>query len=247
MKIVDILNSPVLLIMVIIGLAYIVGFSLLYLKKAYSRCLALGVSKEKLSAVIKSSLIFTIVPSLSIVIGLFALIPVVKITWAWWRLSVIGSLSYETQIVSGITNALKYGSGAELLASTNLSDIGVVLIIMSVGMLSGFCVLIPLGKKLCLSVAKTDVALLTPEQQKKADWKMVLSGCFMLTLFSVYVPILLITDTIQALVMIVGLIIAIVVGILAKKPGLGWLNNFVMALSMVGGMASALLWVKIFG
>lgn len=247
MKIVDIFNSPLLLTLVIIGLAYIVGFSLIYLKKAYSRCIALGVSKEKLSAVIKSSIIFTIVPSLSIVIGLFALIPVVKITWAWWRLSVIGSLSYETQICSGITSALGYTDGAALLNSTNLGDVGVILIMMSVGMLSGFCVLIPLGKKLCLSVAKQDAANMTPEQQKAADWKMVLSGSFMLTLFSVYIPILLITDTIQALVMIVGLIIAVVVGIIAKKPGLGWLNNFIMALSMIGGMASALLWVKLFG
>lgn len=247
MKIVDVFNSPLLLTLVIIGLAYIVGFSLIYLKKAYSRCIALGVSKEKLSAVIKSSIIFTIVPSLSIVIGLFALIPVVKITWAWWRLSVIGSLSYETQICSSITSALGYTDGAALLNSTNLGDVGVILIMMSVGMLSGFCVLIPLGKKLCLSVAKQDAANMTPEQQKAADWKMVLSGSFMLTLFSVYIPILLITDTIQALVMIVGLIIAVVVGIIAKKPGLGWLNNFIMALSMIGGMASALLWVKLFG
>ena len=247
MRIVDVFNSPTLLILVVIGLAYIVGFSLIYLKKAYSRCIELGVSKEKLSAVIKSSLIFTIVPSLSIVIGLFALIPVVKIVWAWWRLSVIGSLSYETQICSGITSALGYTDGAALLNSTNLGDVGVILIMMSIGMLSGFFVLIPLGKKLCLSVAKQDATNMTPEQQKAADWKMVLSGSFMLTLFSVYIPILLITDTIQALVMIVGLIIAVAVGVLAKKPGLGWLNNFVMALSMIGGMASALLWVKLFG
>ena len=72
----DIISSPVLLVMVIIGLLYIVGFSLVYLKKAYSHCLELGISKEDIHSVIKSSLVFSIVPSLSIVVGLFALIAV---------------------------------------------------------------------------------------------------------------------------------------------------------------------------
>ena len=72
----DIITSPLLLAMVIIGLLYIVGFSLVYLKKAYTHCLELGISKEDLKNVIKSSLVFSIVPSLSIVVGLFALISV---------------------------------------------------------------------------------------------------------------------------------------------------------------------------
>ena len=72
----DIITSPLLLIMVIIGLLYIVVFSLIYLKKAYNHCLELGITKETLKNVIKSSLVFSIVPSLSIVVGLFALISV---------------------------------------------------------------------------------------------------------------------------------------------------------------------------
>ena len=54
----DIITSPLLLAMVIIGLLYIVGFSLVYLKKAYTHCLELGISKEDLKNVIKSSLVF---------------------------------------------------------------------------------------------------------------------------------------------------------------------------------------------
>ena len=55
---------------------------------------------------IKSSLIFSVVPSLSIVVGLFVLIAVLGSVWAWWRLSVIGSLSYETMISSSIAQVL---------------------------------------------------------------------------------------------------------------------------------------------
>lgn len=146
----DIIQSPLLLAMVIGGLLYISAFSLVYLKKAYDHCLELGITRKELSNVIKSSLIFSVVPSLSIVVGLFVLIA-------------------------------------------------------------------------------------------------VLSGVFMLVMFSVYIPILLFTDNVQAAVMITGLVIAIGVGVLAKRPGLAWLNNFVMAFSMLGGLISSLAWVRIFG
>lgn len=233
----EIINSPLLLGLVVIGLLYIAAFSLIYFKKAYAHCLELGISKEKLKTVIKSSLFFSIVPSLSIVVGLFVLIPVLGTVWSWWRLSVIGSLSYETMISSSVASVIGFESSAQMLEQATGRQFGVVMILMSVGMLSGFFVLIPLGKKLCMSVQKTENA---------STWKYVLSGVFMMCLFSVYVPVLLIGDTIQALVMITGLIIAVALGILASKPGLKWLNDFIMAFSMIGGMVSSLLWVKLF-
>ena len=229
-----------LLALVIGGLLYISAFSLVYLKKAYDHCLELGITRKELSNVIKSSLIFSVVPSLSIVVGLFVLIAVLGSVWAWWRLSVIGSLSYETMISSSIAQVLGYASSAEMLESATGRQFGVVMILMSVGMLSGFLILLPLGKKLCKSVDRSAA------ENGGSTWKNVLSGVFMLVMFSVYIPILLFTDNVQAAVMITGLVIAIGVGVLAKRPGLAWLNNFVMAFSMLGGLISSLAWVRIF-
>ena len=65
-------------------------------------------------------------------------------------------------------------------------------------------------------------------------------------MFAVYVPVLLIGDTIQVAVMLTGLVIAVVLGILVSKPKLKWLNDFIMAFSMIGGMVSSLLWTSIF-
>ena len=138
----------------------------------------MGITKEDLHKVIKSSLVFSIVPSLSIVVGLFALISVLGIVWSWWRLSVIGSLSYESLISS--------------------------------------------------------------------SWKYVLSGTFMLCLFAVYIPVLLIGDSVQAAVMLTGLVIAVFLGILASKPKLKWINEFIMAFSMIGGMVSSIFWTNLF-
>lgn len=234
----EIISSPLLLTLVAIGLLYIVGFSLVYLKKAYSRCLEMGISKEDLKKVIKSSLVFSLVPSLSIVVGLFALVSVLGVVWSWWRLSVIGSLSYETLISSSVSSALGFATNAEMLESATGRQFGVVMILMSIGMLSGFFILIPFGKKLSLSVNKNENA---------STWKYVLSGTFMLCLFAVYIPVLLFGDTIQAAVMMTGLVIAVLLGVLASRiPKLKWISDFIMAFSMIGGMISSILWTNLF-
>lgn len=233
----EIISSPLLLAMVIVGLVYITGFAVVYLLKARKRALELGITAEEIKTVIKSSLIFSIVPSLSIVIGLVALAASLGVVWSWWRLSVIGSLSYETQIAATLASTLGFANTNDMMANASGETFGVVMILMSIGMLAGFLIQIPFGKKLCMSVDKN---------KGGNGWSNVLSGCFMLVLLAVYVPILLICDTYQALVMITGLIVAIALGVIAKKPGLGWVNNFIMALSMIVGMVSALLWTKIF-
>jgi hypothetical protein len=234
----DIINSPLLLVLVIIGLIYIVGFSVVYLKKAYSHCIELGITKETLKKVIKSSVVFSIVPSLSIVVGLFALITVLGTVWSWWRLSVIGSLSFETLISKSVAAAIGFESTTDMLESASGSQFGVVMILMSIGMLSGFFILLPFGKKLSSSVSKSE---------NSSSWKYVLSGTFMLCLFAVYIPVLLFGDFVEAAVMITGLIVAILLGIIAAKvPKLRWVSDFIMAFSMIVGMVSAIFWVKIF-
>ena len=210
----------------------------MYLKKACKRCLELGITKEEIKKVIKSSCVFSIVPSLSIVVGLFVLISALGTVWSWWRLSVIGSLSYETLISGSVATALGFDSSVEMLSGATGQQFGVVMILMSIGMLSGFLILIPFGKKLSMSVTKTE---------NSSDWKHVFSGVFMLCMFAVYIPVLLIGDTVQACVMLTGLVVAVALGIFAKNPKLRWLGEFIMAFSMIAGMASSLLWVKLFG
>ena len=65
-----IMNSPLLYGLVGLGIAYIILFCLITLKKAYKHALELGITREKLKLVITSSAIYSVVPSISIVIGL---------------------------------------------------------------------------------------------------------------------------------------------------------------------------------
>ena len=177
-------------------------------------------------------------PSLSIVVGLFVLSSALGTVWSWWRLSVIGSLSYETLISDSVAKAIGFTKNTEMLANASASQFGVIMILMSIGMLSGFCILLPFGKKLSMSVTKTENA---------SNWKYVLSGTFMLCLFSVYIPVLLFGDSVQAAVMLTGLVIAVLLGLLSNRPGLKWINEFIMAFSMIAAMISSIFWTGLLG
>ena len=84
----EIMNSPLLYGLVGLGIAYIILFCLITLKKAYKHALELGITKEKLKLVITSSAIYSVVPSISIVIGLFSLASVLgaaaRKRIGWW-------------------------------------------------------------------------------------------------------------------------------------------------------------------
>ena len=102
-------------IAVIVGLLLIFLLCAVMLKMAWGRCIELGISPVK--DVIKSSVIFSIVPSLSIVIGLFSLAAVLGVPWPWFRLSVVGSVSYEL-IADMVATGAGYESSALWLLPT---------------------------------------------------------------------------------------------------------------------------------
>ena len=237
----DIISSPLLLILVIVGLVYIGGFAIVYGMKAYKRCLELGFTKEQLMQTIKSTAIFSIVPSLAIVVGLFVLIVSLGTVWSWWRLSVIGSLSYETLIAGSLATSIGYESSAAMMSTASGREFGVIMIIMSIGMLSGFFVLLPFGKKLSTSVSKGEGA------EGGSTWRYVLSNCFMMCLFAVYIPLLLFSDSTQCAVMLTGLVVALAIGVISAKFKIKWLGDFTMAFSMIAGLVSSVFWAGLFG
>lgn len=91
----SIVNGKLMYGSVMIGLLLIFLLCAVMLKMAWARCIELGIPRQKVMDAVKSSVIFSVVPSLSIVIGLFSLAAVLGVPWPWFRLSVVGSVSYE--------------------------------------------------------------------------------------------------------------------------------------------------------
>lgn len=127
-----IMNSPLLYGLVGLGIAYIILFCLITLKKAYKHALELGITREKLKLVITSSAIYSVVPSISIVIGLFSLASVLGVPWSWFRLSVVGSVTYELMAADMVATGTGYESVAALNAAGDASVVGTVMFVMSI-------------------------------------------------------------------------------------------------------------------
>lgn len=235
----EIASSPLLYILVIIGLIYIVVFSLIYLVRAFKRCLSLGFDKKAVTGVMKGSAVYAIVPSIAIVIGFFSLAAIFGIPWPWWRLSVIGSVMYELMAADMASGAMGYADMTSMLGANSPNVLGAVMFLMSVGMLGGFLVLLPFGKKMC-------TGLMHASQNKKSTWGTVLNSTFMLSLMAVMMPLMIFTDKVQAATFGTSMAITFVLGAIMKKTKAKWLGNFVMAIAMIGAMISSVFWSNLF-
>lgn len=228
-------NSPLLFILVIIGLLIILAYSVIFLIKGYRRCLELGISKSGVNNVIRSSLAFSFVPSLSIVVGFFALAAALGTPWPWWRLSILGSVIYETMAASTAASGMGYTDLHAMSESNDPRVFGAVMLVMTLGIIAGLVfVLIPFGKKLT-------TGLITSSSTENT-WKVVRNSCFMLTLAAVFLPIMVLSDPVNLATLLTSAAITILLAFLAKKLKAAWLNNFILAFSLILSMAAALLW-----
>ena len=229
----EVANSPLLYILIAIGLIAVVIFSIVSAKKAINRCLELGIRKETINQVIKTSISSAIVPSIAVLVGLVTLSVSLGAAWPWWRLSVIGSLSYET-MASTYTAS---GMGIELsgILSGDARYFGAIILVMTIGIMIEPLIVAVLAKKYSTGLMKASGS---------SDWGQVLSGVFFLGMFAVYLPIMIFTDFPTTLTLLTSFIVTIVCGVLSSK--LKWLGNFTMAIAMIVGMCSSVLWVSLF-
>jgi CDP-diglyceride synthetase len=100
------LNSAPMFLLGGIAIAFIVALSIVFLVKSYRAGLALGMEKKALRKAVTASATFTILPSVSILLGVIALGGSLGVPLPWVRLSVIGALHYEGTVADiGARNA----------------------------------------------------------------------------------------------------------------------------------------------
>ena len=216
-----IMNSTTLYIAVIVGLLLIFLLCAVMLKMAWGRCIELGISQEKIKGVIKSSVIFSIVPSLSIVIGLFSLAAVLGVPWPWFRLSVVGSVSYELMAADMVATGAGYESIGALAAANDASQAGAIFF----------------GKKIQTSM--------TSFREKNGAWGALATGCFTLALMVVFLPVQVFKGPIYMLTLAVSALVTYLHGVIIKKTGWTWLSNFVLADSLVLAMVASVFFANL--
>jgi len=107
----------------------------LFVMLALKRGKELNMPKEELKEAARSSAIFSIVPSLPIVVSYLMLVPLLGRYFPWLRLSVVGSATYETMVANMAAQAF----GLESMAVDDIPlDVFVAIIfVVSIGILGG--------------------------------------------------------------------------------------------------------------
>ncbi|MDR2739228.1 MAG: DUF5058 family protein [Treponema sp.] len=231
----DVANHWLLYLLVILGIVFVAGFSLISMRKSWKRALAKGWSHEKLMNLVKMTVSATIVPSLSIVIGVFSLVALLGIPWPWWRLSVVGSLTYETMAADMTVKAI--GLDLTRLAEATAKDFVLMMFVMSLGIMGGMFVSPFITKSIHLGSMK----LKTGDKR----WAALGGSIFFTVILAVFVvPIFLNFRTsgyIQMLTFITSAVITVVLNRIAVGK-LASLKSFILAVSLILAMASSVLW-----
>lgn len=229
-------GSTLLYGLVIAGLTYVAGLCIVFYRKTYKRALELGFSKETLSKINKSTISLTIVPSISIVIGLVTLSAVIGIPWAWFRLSVVGAVTYELIAAQMATAALGFTEMTAAMSS-DATTFGAIMFVMSIGIIAGIIANMFLGKKLATTMSNAG--------QKPGGFGPIMNGCFMMALMCVMLPFQASNGLVTILVLATSALVSFIISLIIKKTGWKWLGDFTMAFTLILGMASAILWTSI--
>ena len=229
----DVANSRLLWISVAAALVVVVILTLYYLRVCWKKALEMGVDKEKLKTVVKSSVLFSIVPSVAVVAGLITLVVVIGLPYGWFRLSVIGSVSYELMSANMALTALNLD-----VEKADAYAFSLMAWSMCMGMTIPLIFNLVYNKKIHVG----------PMKLGKGDkkWSIVAQNTFMLALVCALVVPLIFAGAIDLLTFFTSAAIAVGLTLLARRFKLKWLHDFVLVISLVGAMASSVLWEKIF-
>ena len=140
------INHPILFVLVGILVAAVLGQSVYFLVKSLRRAKAIGMDMTKIGKTIKTAAIFTIAPAVSIVISVIALSKSLGLPLPWLRLSVVGSLSYETIAAGNAVSAM----GLELgkIDALTASQYVTIILVMTISIMVGIWLVPAIGKKL---------------------------------------------------------------------------------------------------
>ena len=232
-------NHPILFVLVGLIVLAVLGQSVFFLIKAWRRGIAVGMGKEKLKKIAVTAAVFTIAPAVAIVISVITLSKDLGIALPWLRLSVVGSLSYETIAASNAESAmgLIFGQVSALTATQYVTIAAVMTLSIMVGIW-----LVPV---VCRRMQN---GMLKVESRDK-KWSEILSASMFIGMISAFLGYVFcdvstvahgdLSGLIPVLVMLVSALVMACAGALVKKLKWRWISDYALPISLIAGMASA--------
>jgi len=222
--------------------ATIIAMSLFFLIKSVKRAKEIGMSADKIKTAIKTSALFSIVPSIPIVIGVGIMMSFLGLAIPWIRLTVIGALQYEIIAMDQVS----------LTQQAVISDtlVATALIIMTISIISG-----PLFNILFYKKFKNKLEDLQKNNQKLLD---TITGSLLGGILAGLASYIIIAaffsnssapeqETVTAtangyltlITLGVSMLVMLVCGLLLKVFKWKWLENYALPITILASMAAA--------
>ena len=128
-------NSGVLYLIVGCVLAFITVMCVIFLVKSYRAGIKIGMDKQVLRKTIIASATFTLLPSISILLGVIALSGSLGVPFSWLRLSVIGALQYELNVAEMAAQSI--GLAGLKPEAMSMEAFVTIALVMTAGILGG--------------------------------------------------------------------------------------------------------------
>lgn len=252
----NIANSWWMYLLGIIVSVFVTIGSLVFIIQSFKDAKKIGMDKAILKKTIISSAIFTILPSISILIGVVALSNCIGIPLPWIRLTVIGALHYEG-------TAVNVTYGAVSLSNLTPAQFVTIAAVMTLGIISGpiYCLFgfKAYDKKVLAKTRNLNQTEITEEKtqtKKQRKFGAMLFDIVFIGMICAFLAIEIAkyfnpkkdyTGVMQESTYypIVAIVFAFggmaLCDLLEKKFNQKWIGNFSLGFSMILGMAAAII------
>lgn len=237
-EILSLLNAPLMYGVVALAIAGVVAMCIFFLVKSWRAGVKIGMDKAVLKRVVVSSATFTVLPAVSILLGVITLSGSMGIPLPWLRLSVIGNLQYEVNVAD--IAARSAGLSGLSIAEMTSSAFVTMALVMTCGILGGalLCVFTLKGYAGKLSRRKP----VEPGQTRKSfgDWAMVAMFVGMCaTYIGSYIGKAAQADFLPLITALIAAAAMAVCEVIERRFHCKALENFDLALCMLIAMAGA--------
>ena len=246
MNILDQLSSTPLYLISGAIILFVAAMSLFFLIRAYRAGIAIGMDPKVLKKTITSSAAFTLLPSVSILLGVIALSGTLGVPFSWLRLSVIGALQYELNVAE--IAAQSVGIGGLQVQNLTPEAFTTIALVMTVGILGGIiCCIFFLKAYLGKLQSKPKAEPTEGEEAKPGFGAHATTAMFVglcAAYIGSYVGKAIPRDGSDIMPLIVAIVAAIAMAgfeYLIEKKGMAKLESFSLAAAMLIAMAAAVV------
>lgn len=235
-------NSGMFYLLVAGILGFITIMCFVFLVKSYRAGIKIGMDKKVLKKTITASATFTLLPSISILLGVIALSGTLGVPFSWLRLSVVGALQYELNVAEIAAQSI--GLSGLRVDELSIGAFVTIALVMTVGILGGVACCILFLKKYLGKIQKAP----KKENNGKPGFGAHATTAMFVGLCAAYIGSYIGKaipregyDIMPLFVAVVAALVMAVFEYFIQKKGKAVLENFSLAASMLVAMAAAVV------